>query len=174
MSKLRSSKIQNRRPIAPTRFWRAHATEHFPRPGPAGPVKAQLSARSGLAEWPRACPAQLFLSILFESVLSETEGGGYTQGMTVKTDEKLETAFLELREGILFEMIERSLYPELARDYQVTGLAKIEDGRYVLRLGRKLDLGFNELAIQNYPRSWHAGVPMNRVRINWSSYKKRS
>jgi hypothetical protein len=65
--------------------------------------------------------------------------------MTEKSDEKPETAFLELREGILFEMIDRSLDPELGRDYQVTGLAKIDDGRYVLRLGRKLDLGFGEL-----------------------------
>jgi hypothetical protein len=42
-------------------------------------------------------------------------------------------------------MPEKDLDPELACDHQVTGLAKIDDGRYVLRLGRKFTLGLDEI-----------------------------
>jgi hypothetical protein len=54
-------------------------------------------------------------------------------------------SFLTLPVDTLFEMLDKSLEPELARDYQLTGLAKIEDNRYVLRLGRKIRLGLDEM-----------------------------
>jgi hypothetical protein len=54
-------------------------------------------------------------------------------------------SFLTLPVDTLFEMLDKSLEPELARDYQLTGLAKIEDNRYVLRLGRKITLGRDQM-----------------------------
>jgi hypothetical protein len=47
------------------------------------------------------------------------------------------TAFIELRETVLFEALDQALDSELRPEYQVTGLSKIEEGKWVIRPGKK-------------------------------------
>ena len=41
-----------------------------------------------------------------------------------------DTAFIELRETVLFEALDQALDLELRAEYQVTGLSKIEEGKW--------------------------------------------
>jgi hypothetical protein len=41
-------------------------------------------------------------------------------------------------------MIAKSLYPDTAQQLQITGLAKMDGGRFVVRLVRKIDTAFDE------------------------------
>ncbi len=54
------------------------------------------------------------------------------------------TAFIELRETVLFEALDQALDLDLRAEYQVTGLSKIEEGKWVIRLARKIRLGLEE------------------------------
>ena len=55
-----------------------------------------------------------------------------------------DTASIELCETVLFEALDQALDLELRAEYQVTGLSKIEDGKWVIRLARKIRLGLEE------------------------------
>jgi hypothetical protein len=63
----------------------------------------------------------------------------------MNTDDQLsDTLRTEVLETILLEAIDALLPPETSAKFQVTGLAKIEEGKWVIRLGRKLHLGLEE------------------------------
>ncbi len=56
-------------------------------------------------------------------------------------DDVADTAWTEVRESILFEALDALLPPETSAVFQATGLAKIDEGKWVIRLGRKITLG---------------------------------
>jgi hypothetical protein len=55
-----------------------------------------------------------------------------------------DTAFIELRETVLFEALDQALDLDLRAEYQAIGLSKIEEGKWVIRLARKIRLAPEE------------------------------
>ena len=55
-------------------------------------------------------------------------------------EDAADTAWTEVPESVLFEALDVLLPPETSEEFQVTGLAKIDNERRVIRLGRKITL----------------------------------
>ncbi|MDX6713225.1 MAG: hypothetical protein QOH96_4241 [Blastocatellia bacterium] len=71
----------------------------------------------------------------------DTAKHSHAQSPPMTEDDVTDTAWTEVRESILFEAIDALLPPETTAVFQVTALAKIEEAKWVIRLGRKITLG---------------------------------